>query len=91
MALKFGITKSYRDSRKAMRRQSGSAAWIRVEKQFAVRPCTIIDISVTGVQLTLHSPEPIPSEFRLLLARGSQGRPCRLKWREGTSVGAEFL
>ena len=91
MALRFGVPKAFRDSRKALRRQSSAAAWIRVEKQFAVRPCTVVDISLTGVQLTLGSPEPLPEEFRLLLSRDSQGRRCRLKWRQGTNVGAEFL
>ena len=90
MALRFGVTKANRANRKALRRQSAATAWIRVEKQFAVRACTVVDISLTGVQLTLHSPEPLAREFRLLLSRDSQGRACHLKWRQGASVGAEF-
>lgn len=91
MPLKFGVSNAYRESRRALRRQSGAPAWIRVEKEFAVRPCTIVDISANGAKLTLHSPQPVPQEFKLLLSRDAQGRSCRLKWRRGTRLGAEFL
>lgn len=91
MPLKFGVSNTHRESRKALRRQSGTPAWIRVEKEFAVRSCTIVDISADGAQLKLSSPQPVPEEFKLLLSRDAHGRSCRLKWRRGTSLGAEFL
>ncbi len=81
-----------RDARKLPRRKSGSKAWMRFEGEFAVRPCTIVDISDSGVRLTLDTTQPVTGLFTLFFSRdGRQGSRCRVKWRRGTQLGAEFV
>jgi hypothetical protein len=70
----------------------GSQAWIRPDEGFSVRKCIISDISPTGVRLVVDSSHVNIKRFRLLLSRdAAQGCPCRVKWRRGSVVGAEFL
>ena len=79
-------------ARKSPRRRMGSQAWIRPDDGFAVRKCIISDISPTGVRLFLDPSHVTVKEFRLLLSRNAaQGCHCRVKWRRGSQVGAEFL
>ena len=54
------------------------------------RDCWISDISDGGVRL--HAEIDVPDEFTLMLP-GSHGgrRDCRVVWRLGLEVGAEFI
>ena len=80
-----------RDPRKSPRQKSGSKAWIRVEGEFAIRSCTIADVSDSGVRLILDTTQPVSGPFTLLFSRNArQGRRCRVKWRRGAQLGAEF-
>lgn len=80
-----------RDPRKADRRKLGSKAWIRLDGGFALRPCVLADLSDTGVQIVVDTPQTIPNQFRLLLSRDrGMGRSCRVKWRRGPQIGAEY-
>jgi hypothetical protein len=70
----------------------GSPAWIRPDDGFSVRECVISDISSTGVRLVVDASLVTMKRFSLLMSRNAgQGCPCRVKWRRGTVVGAEFL
>ena len=81
-----------RDARRSPRQKSGSKAWIRVEGEFATRSCTIADLSDSGVRLILDTTQPVAGPFTLLLSRDARpGRRCRVKWRRGTQLGAEFV
>ena len=81
-----------RDARKLPRRKSGSKAWMRVEGEFAIRSCTIADISDGGVRLILDSTQPVAGPFTLLFSRDARpGCRCRIKWRRGAQLGAEFI
>ena len=51
------------------------------------RDCWISDISDGGVRL--HSEIDVPDEFILVLPAGR--RDCRVVWRLGHEVGAEFI
>jgi hypothetical protein len=54
------------------------------------RDCWISDISDGGVRL--HAEIEIPEEFTLLLPGVHGGRrECRVVWRLGHEVGAEFI
>lgn len=89
MSDRFG---SKKDARKARRKTLGSKAWIRLDGGFALRPCMVADLSDTGVQIVVDAPQSIPNQFRLLLSRDAgMGRNCRVKWRRGSQIGAEFL
>lgn len=81
-----------KDYRKSPRRNSSSNAWIRLDGGFAVRPCTVVDRSDTGVQITIDRPDSVAGTFSLLSSRSAgSGKRCRVKWRRGSRIGAEFL
>jgi hypothetical protein len=57
-----------------------------------VQKCIISDISPTGVRLLVDTSLVTMTRFSLLMSRDAgQGCPCRVKWRRGTVIGAEFL
>jgi hypothetical protein len=74
-----------RDERHAMR----GLAKIQLGAGSLPRDCWLSDISDGGVRL--HAEFEIPDEFTLMLP-GPQGgrRDCRVVWRLGHEVGAEF-
>jgi len=76
--------------RAALRRGYNNNAWIRLGGSLA-RECQVVDLSRTGVRLTVTNADSLPETFILLLSKGSTGRPARVKWRRGTQVGAEFI
>jgi hypothetical protein len=79
-------------ARKSTRRQMGAPAWIRPEDGFSVRKCIISDISATGVRLFIDEQHSTIKTFSLMMSRNAvTGCPCRVKWRRGAEIGAEFL
>jgi hypothetical protein len=88
----FSLGRTQFHKRKAARRKSGANGWIRLDGGFATRPCSMVDLSDTGVKITVHSAETVPGVFTLLTSRdGSPGRRARVKWRRGSQIGAEFI
>ncbi len=82
----------YNSARRTPRRKMGSTAWVRPDDGFSVRKCIISDISATGVRLFIDPSHVTMKRFRLMMTRNAtQGCPCRVKWRRGYEVGAEFL
>ena len=80
-----------RDARAVKREASGRKAWIRVDGGFSVRPCIVKDISASGVRISIDTPKTVSERFNLLMSRDSGlGQPCRVKWRRGHEIGAEF-
>ncbi len=53
------------------------------------RDCWISDISDLGVRL--HAEVAVPDEFILLLTERTLRRECRVAWRLGHEIGAEFI
>jgi hypothetical protein len=53
------------------------------------RDCTITDVSDGGVKLIAEYLD-IPPEFTIILSTGNP-RQCRLAWRIGCELGAEFV
>jgi hypothetical protein len=87
-----GAIRKPKELRKAYRRKVGLKAWIRLDGGFAVRPCSVADLSDTGVQIAIPATEAVPGIFTLLMSRNaSSGRRARVKWRRGSNIGAEFL
>jgi hypothetical protein len=73
------------------RRKLGVKAWIRLDGGFATRPCTILDLSETGVQIAVEAAESVPNNFVLLMSQDARtGRRAQVKWRSGSKIGAEF-
>jgi PilZ domain len=88
----FGSARKRKEFRNSPRKDSASNAWIRLEEGFAVRPCTVVDLSDTGVQIVIDGTGSVAGVFSLLLTRSAgAGRRCRVKWRRGSRIGAEFL
>jgi hypothetical protein len=81
-----------KDQRKKNRMDVRREACVRVSDGFATRRCVIEDQSDTGVCVKLDSPTFLSDQF-LLLPTGRSGptRACRIKWRRGSLIGAEFV
>jgi hypothetical protein len=57
-----------------------------------VRPCNVVDVSDTGVQISMAAAETVPGVFTFLTSRDAGlGRSARVKWRRGSQIGAEFI
>ena len=64
----------------------------RFDDGFAERACRLVDLSAGGVRLRVDTPADVASYFSLLLTRDAvPGRRCRIKWRKGSEIGAEFV
>lgn len=86
------MTRTTNGARKASRRKMGTPAWIRPEQGFSVQKCLIADISSTGVRLVVDQSAVTMRRFRLLTTRhAATGCLCRVRWRRGREIGAEFL
>ena len=53
------------------------------------RDCTITELSESGVKLIIEDHE-LPAEFTITFSAGHTVR-CRLGWRNGYEIGAEFI
>ena len=53
------------------------------------RDCTITDISEGGVKVIAEDLD-VPPEFTIILST-SRPRQCRLAWRIGCELGAQFI
>jgi hypothetical protein len=81
-----------RDARRAGREALGTKAWIRFDDGFSVRACRVMDLSSRGVRLAVEAPHDVADQFRLLLSRAAgPGTRCRVTWRKGSEIGAEFV
>jgi hypothetical protein len=79
------------ENRRNVRKIVTTPAWISLG--FAVRPCTVINMSATGVRLAVTSPQTIPETFTLRMSRNNagSGRAVRVKWRKGSQIGVVFV
>jgi hypothetical protein len=87
--LGFAIRGHSNDRRAASRRGYNEDAWVRVGDSL-LRGCRVLDLSRTGVRLTITNSHTVPDEFTLLLSRNTSGRPAVVKWRRHTQIGAEY-
>jgi hypothetical protein len=85
------LVSTRRDKRLAVRKVVRSSAFIRLAGGFAVRPCTILDLSASGVRIAVVGAHTVPATFTLVTSRDAQGRPARVKWRRGNEIGAQFV
>jgi hypothetical protein len=88
----FRTTVMRKEYRNAPRERMGTNAWIRFDDGFSVRACVLADFSRSGVRLVVDEPHTVAARFSLLLKRDANpGRRCRVKWRRGREIGAEFI
>jgi hypothetical protein len=76
------------ENRKGARQSLDRAAKFQPLGKTRLRDCRIIEISDAGVRLQAASGR-VTNRFTLLLSRGH--RECRVIWRTGNEVGAEFV
>ena len=76
-----------------VRRSVKQPGWITLEGGFAARPCTVLDLSVTGAKITLDDPNSVTaSRIRLAFTRDARtGRACEVVWRRGKTLGVRFV
>ena len=78
--------------RKHRRQPMHRVGWIYLGRDVLPNPCSISDISDTGVRLKLPNDFNIPTEFTLLLTLdGRTRRRCKVVWRDQGVIGAEFI
>ena len=82
-----------KDRRRAARQsQKNITAWVRADGGFAVRACRVLDISKTGVRLSVEGADRMMGTFVFMPSRDrGTGRRARVKWRRGAQIGAEFV
>ncbi len=74
------------------RRKVQREAWLAVDQDFALRPCTIIDMHDDGAQLRVKDAARLPARFNLTFSRSTRtGQRCEVRWRKGQSVGVKFM
>lgn len=86
-----GSDRAQRELRKKPRRLLHYRARILVDRNGKSRPCNIVDISESGARIVLETDETLPKRFLLLLASRGGLRDCRQVWRDGSTLGVEFL
>ena len=75
--------------RRAERRPCNRVAKIQFGAGSLPRDCTITDVSQGGVKVIAEYVE-VPPEFTIIFSTG-QPRQCRLAWRIGCELGAQFV
>jgi hypothetical protein len=75
--------------RSSERRLCRSFAKIQFGTGSLPRDCTITDVSDGGVKVIADYLD-IPAEFTIIFSQG-QPRQCRLAWRIGCELGAQFV
>src|SRR3954470_18199317 len=87
--VKFKPKMAAENRRRSERHAMRGLAKIQLGTGSLPRDCWVSDISDGGVRL--HSEMDVPDEFILILP-GHQGgrRDCRVVWRLGHEIGAEF-
>ena len=78
------------DRRRSERHATRGLAKIQTGTGSLPRDCWVSDISDGGVRL--HSERmDVPDEFTLVLPGVNGRRECRVVWRLGNEIGAEFI
>jgi hypothetical protein len=79
----------FTERRKSVRHGFNRYARIQAEMSGPSRDCLIVNMSEDGVRL--HSEAELPDAFTLVISDGAQPRrSCRVVWRLGFEIGAEF-
>jgi hypothetical protein len=67
-------------------------AWLVTDRDFGLRPCTVVDMSDTGARLKIGETERLPRHFGLTFSPSTRdGLRCEIRWRRGRSVGLRFV
>jgi len=80
-----------RDRRRTQRYAARGAAKIHLSGSPFLRDCLVTDVSDGGVRLYVEGIE-VPDEFALYFGDATgERRACRVAWRLGNEIGAQFV
>lgn len=57
----------------------------------SVMSCTVRNISVEGAAIEVENPAFVPAQFRLVMAKDSSVRDCRIAWIQRNRIGVTFV
>ncbi|PWB60415.1 MAG: PilZ domain-containing protein [Bradyrhizobiaceae bacterium] len=77
------------DRRRSQRHALRGLAKIRTSASTFPRDCWVTDVSDGGVRLFVEGLE-VPESFTLVFDGDARPRECRVVWRLGHEIGAEF-
>jgi hypothetical protein len=83
---------SFARKTRPLRRRVNKQAWLVFDGEFALRPCTVIDMSDNGARLSVDQSDRLPKRFSLTFSRASRaGLQCEVRWKHGQAVGVKFV
>jgi len=57
----------------------------------SVMSCMVRNISAEGAAIDVDNPAFVPRHFRLVMAKGSSVRECRIAWIQQQRIGVTFV
>jgi hypothetical protein len=57
----------------------------------SVMTCVVRNISLEGAAIDVENPAFIPPQFRLVMAKDSSVRECRIAWIQKNRIGLTFV
>jgi hypothetical protein len=77
------------EKRRFQRTEIDEPAW--VSSQGSVMSCTIRNISPEGAAIDVENPAFVPAQFRLVMAKDSSIRECKVIWIRQKRIGLAFV
>ena len=77
------------EKRKHLRIEIEEAAY--VSSGGSVMSCVVRNISPAGAAIDVENPAFVPQRFRLVIARDSSVRDCRVIWIQKNRIGLAFV
>jgi len=77
------------EKRKYQRTEIDEPAWVTSEG--SVMSCMIRNISPDGAPIDVENPAFVPQQFRLVMAKDSSIRECKVIWIQQKRIGLTFL
>jgi len=62
-----------------------------VSSEGSVMSCVVRNISAAGAAIDVENPAFVPQRFRLVMARDSSVRDCRVVWIQKNRIGLAFM
>ena len=57
----------------------------------SVMSCVVRNISLEGAAIDIENPAFVPQRFRLVMAKDSSVRECRIAWIQKNRIGLTFI
>jgi hypothetical protein len=81
--------KAMEEKRRHPRTEIDEAAYI--SSGGSVMSCVVRNISAAGAAIDVDNPAFVPQRFRLVMAKDSSVRDCRMIWIQGNRIGLAFI